>query len=52
MTYETMRQFADTWGLVALVVMFVAILVWVFRPGSKQAYDEISKIPLKDDKDV
>ena len=35
MDYETMRQFADTWGLVALFVGFVGIIAFVFRPGSR-----------------
>lgn len=49
MTFETMRHFADTWGLVYLVILFAGILAYTFRPGSKQKYDEAAKLPLKHD---
>jgi len=49
MDYETARQLADTWGLVALFVGFVGIIAFVFRPGSKRQYDKDAHIPLKED---
>lgn len=49
MDYETMRQMADTWGLVFLFVVFVGIVIAVFRPGTKKLYDESARIPLKED---
>ena len=36
-TYETLRQFADSWGLLAMVVSFAAFALWPFRPGSRDA---------------
>ena len=49
MDYETLRQFADTWGLVALTLMFVGIVAFVFRPGSRKKYEKDAHIPLKED---
>jgi cytochrome c oxidase cbb3-type subunit 4 len=49
MTFETMRYFADTWGLVYLVVLFAGILVFTFRPGSKKKYEDAAQLPLKRD---
>jgi cytochrome c oxidase cbb3-type subunit 4 len=49
MTFETLRHFADTWGLLYLVVLFVGILAFTFRPGSKHKYDEAARLPLKHD---
>jgi cytochrome c oxidase cbb3-type subunit 4 len=46
-TYEMLRQFADSWGLLAMFVFFVAMVLFVFRRGSKTRYDEAAKIPLK-----
>lgn len=46
--YEQLRHFADSWWLVVMVVMFIGIVIWVFRPGAKKSYDEQAKIPLKD----
>lgn len=52
MDYETFRQFADSWGLLYLTVVFLLVVAFVFRPGSKKMYDELSQLPLKDDDHV
>jgi cytochrome c oxidase cbb3-type subunit 4 len=49
MTYDAMRHFADSWGLLAMVVFFVTVAVFVFRPGSRRHYDEAANIPLAND---
>jgi cbb3-type cytochrome oxidase subunit 3 len=36
-------------GLLFFFAFFVAILIWVFRPGSKSLYTNHGQIPLKDD---
>ena len=50
MDYQSMRTFADSWGLLFMVIVFVGVVIYVFRPGSKKEADEIAQIPLKDDK--
>ena len=42
-TYSTLRAAADTWGLVLLVVAFVAVVAWVFRPGARKAHDDAAR---------
>ena len=49
MEYESMRQFADTWGLVFLVVVFVIVVAATFRPGAKKVHEKNARIPLKED---
>lgn len=49
MTYDAMRLFADSWGLVYLVVVFIGVCLFVFRPGSAKTYQEKSEIPLRED---
>lgn len=49
MDYETMRHFADTWGLVFLVSVFAFVVAWIFRPGSSKLYEEQSNIPFHND---
>ena len=49
MEYETFRHFSDTWGLVYLVAVFVAVVLFIFRPGSGKQYEDAGKIPLKRD---
>ncbi len=54
-TYTGLRHFADSWGLLLMVVAFGAVLVWVFRPGARKEQDEASRqifrnedAPMKD----
>jgi cytochrome c oxidase cbb3-type subunit IV len=46
-SYDVMRQFADSWGLVAMFAFFLSVAVFIFRPGSKSHYEEAARIPLK-----
>jgi cytochrome c oxidase cbb3-type subunit 4 len=48
-TYTAMRHFADSWGLLAMALFFIAAAFFVFRPGSRASADEAAQIPLKDD---
>lgn len=49
--YEILRIFADSWGLLGLALVFIAVLLWVFRPGSRSAYRNQADIPFKYDRD-
>ena len=49
--YEALRHFADSWALAALTLIFLAILVWVFRPGSRRNYQNQADIPFKYDRE-
>lgn len=46
-TYSLLRQFADSWMLLLLFVFFVAVIVWVFRPGSSRTYSDTADIPFR-----
>lgn len=46
-----MRQFADSWGLVYLTAVFVGVVIFTFRPGTKKRADEMAKIPFREDDD-
>ena len=49
MDYQTMRTFADSWGLLFMALFFVGTVFFVFRPGARKAADEASRIPLNDE---
>jgi cytochrome c oxidase cbb3-type subunit 4 len=49
MDYHTMRAFADSWALLLMVLFFVGVAAFAFRPGSRKSADEIARIPLRDD---
>lgn len=48
-TYTAMRHFADSWGLLAMTLFFVGVVVFTLRPGAKKLADEAASIPLKED---
>ena len=49
MDYNTFRQFADSWGLVYLTLLFLGIVLFTFRPGSRKIAEDVSQIPLRED---
>ncbi len=48
-TYDTMRHFADSWALLALFLIFILVVAFVFRTGSSEQYKHAARIPLDDD---
>jgi cytochrome c oxidase cbb3-type subunit 4 len=34
-TYELLRHFADSWGLLSMLVVFAVLCAWPFRPGAR-----------------
>ncbi len=47
-TYDALRHFADSWGLLAMCVTFIALAAWPFRPGGRGASDEAARSIFKD----
>jgi len=48
-TYRAAAEFAQTWGLVYFVVIFIAVLLYALWPSRKQQFDEAARIPLRED---
>jgi len=48
-TYKTLAWFAQTWGLVYFVAIFIAVLIYAFWPSNKKKFEDASKIPLRED---
>ncbi len=48
-TYSFLRQLADSWALVVLVVIFVGIVIWVMRPGAKKAQDDAANVIFRNE---
>ena len=46
-TYSLLREFADSWALLLLFAVFVGVVIWAFRPGSRETHREISGIPFR-----
>ena len=49
-TYSLLRHLADSWGLLALFVVFLAVVLWAFRPGSRALHDQIAGSIFRDDR--
>ena len=45
--YSLLREFADSWALLALFGLFLVVVIWAFRPGSRAVHDDISQIPFR-----
>lgn len=48
-TYTLLREFADSWMLLAMTLMFIGVVIFTFRPGSRRVHDDIADIPLRND---
>jgi cytochrome c oxidase cbb3-type subunit 4 len=48
-TYKMLAEFAQTWGLVYFVVVFLIVLAYALWPSRKKQFDEAARIPLRED---
>lgn len=51
-TYSFLRELADSWVLLAMVIFYIIACLWSFRPGARSANDEAASIPFRNDGDV
>ncbi|MEQ1726303.1 MAG: cbb3-type cytochrome c oxidase subunit 3 [Sphingopyxis sp.] len=48
-TYEAMRHFADSWGLVLMSGIFLMLCAWPFRPGARDANNRAATMIFDED---
>ncbi len=48
-TYSFMRQVADSWGMLFLFSVFIFVVFWAFRPGSRKVHEDIANIPFRNE---
>jgi cytochrome c oxidase cbb3-type subunit 4 len=48
-TYRAVAEFAQTWGLIYFVAIFVVVLIYALWPSRKKQFDEAAHIPLRED---
>jgi len=46
--YDALRHFADSWGLLYLMAVFVGVIILVMRPGARAHAQAAARIPLDD----
>lgn len=49
MTYENLRQLADSWGLVATMLLFLTLVGWTFLPRARAAHERAARMILEDE---
>ncbi len=49
MTYEQLRHFADSWGLVFMAVVFLVLVGWTFRKGARSRQERAARSILEED---
>jgi len=48
-TYEAMRHFADSWGLALMVLTFLALCAWPFRPSARKSNEAAANMIFAED---
>ena len=46
--FTLLRGYADTWGLMFLVIGFVLVVAFAFRPGSRDLHRKMAHLPLEE----
>ena len=49
MSYDALRHFADSWGLLAMALLFLTLIAWPFRPSARARNEEATNMIFKDD---
>ena len=51
MTYETVVQLSQTTTLIFFLLLFLAVIAYVFWPSNKSRFDRAARIPLERDQE-
>ncbi len=47
--YEMLRHFADSWALLAMVLLFLGFVGWTFRPGARRHHEDAARLIFRPD---
>lgn len=50
-TYDLLRHLADSWGLLAMVILFLVLVAWPFRPSNRDKNEAAATMIFKDEND-
>jgi cytochrome c oxidase cbb3-type subunit 4 len=48
-TYRNLAEFAQTWGLVYFVAVFLIVVIYALWPSNRKKFDEAARMPLRED---
>ena len=46
-TFTFLAVLSRSWALVAMLLAFLGIVLWAFRPGSRQVHRDTADIPFR-----
>ena len=49
MTYDDLRHFADSWGLVVMAAVFLILIAWPLRASARQRNRDAANMIFRDD---
>ena len=49
MNYHVLREFADSWGLLAMTLFFLSMVAWTFRKGSGDVHRRTARMIFDED---
>lgn len=47
--YSLLREFADSWALLVLTAVFLGVILWALRPGSRPLHDDAAQSIFRHD---
>jgi cytochrome c oxidase cbb3-type subunit 4 len=48
MSYDAMRHFADSWGLIFMGLVFLTFIGWTFRPNANRHHKDAANLIFDD----
>lgn len=48
-SYKMLAEFAQTWGLLYFVAVFVGVLIYALWPSRQGEFEEAARMPLRED---
>lgn len=52
MSYDALRHFADSWGLLAMTVAFLTLTGWTFLPAARSSGSRAAISILEDEESI
>ena len=49
--YNSLRHLADSWGLLAMTILFLGLVLWALRPAAKPLHDEAANMIFRSEGD-
>ncbi len=44
MSYDALRHFADSWGLLFMALLWLGFALWTFRPSAKHMHKDAANM--------